>query len=161
MSAAFFLVRISIIFLRNVHSIQVSRHTYMYVHVSVFSPGFSYLVVPPTLLNTSSKLSLLDCLNILGWVIMSCGFMVIKYNNAWWCKIKILTSVGGADSNIGGATPPQKGLTRTLVMYVYMYGMYVCLLVVVCSNEMFSYIPRTINDHLRMEANTCMWEYCG
>ena len=36
--------------------------------------------------------------------------MVIKYNNAWWCKIKIWTSIGGADSNIGGA--PQKGLMR-------------------------------------------------
>ena len=46
-----------------------------------------------------------------GWVIISCGFMVIKYNNAWWCKIEIWTSVG-ADSNIGGT--PQKGLTRTL-----------------------------------------------
>ena len=22
-----------------------------------------------------------------GWVIISCGFMVIKYNNAWWCNI--------------------------------------------------------------------------
>ena len=44
-----------------------------------------------------------------GWVLISCGFMVIKYNN-----------VGGADSNIGGATPPQKGLTRTLVYTVLM-----------------------------------------
>ena len=33
--------------------------------------------------------------------------MVIKYNNAWWCKIEIWTSVGGVDSNLGGA-PPQK-----------------------------------------------------
>ena len=36
-----------------------------------------------------------------GWVLISCGFMVIKYNNAWWCKIEISTFVGGA-------TPPQK-----------------------------------------------------
>ena len=31
--------------------------------------------------------------------------MVIKYNNAWWCKIEIWTS---ADSNIGGADTTTK-----------------------------------------------------
>ena len=34
--------------------------------------------------------------------------MVIKYNNAWWCKIEIWTSVGSADSNIGGATTTKR-----------------------------------------------------
>ena len=68
----------------------------------------------------SSKLSLPDCLNNvvcrLGINIM--WFYVIKYNNAWWCKIEIWTSVGSADSIISGAAPPQKGLTRTLAYIV-------------------------------------------
>ena len=37
-----------------------------------------------------------------GWVLISCGFML------GGAKLKFEP---GADSNIGGATPPQKGLT--------------------------------------------------
>ena len=62
----------------------------------------------------------------IGSVLISCGFIVIKYNNAWWCKIKIWTSVGGADSD---ATPPQKGVTRTLIVHCAIFVFVILLLV--------------------------------